>query len=184
MFNKPYPFKVLAKNHLEKNGFTYLVCRFSFIGKGKKEESKDGISCKVSFEEYTVEVEIYNYSFHALKFYLSRNKKSKNKYSIESNLGDAKAILATCLSIMDDLLKKDEQASFGFIGANSENEAQNNTKRYRIYKVMMKNAYNPATFAHYDLEEISAYIVFNKKQSPEIFDKIAEMLKVIHHLDI
>jgi hypothetical protein len=37
------------------------------------------------------------------------------------------------MNVMFDIFKENPRASFGFIGANCENEDVANTKRYRVY---------------------------------------------------
>ena len=56
------------------------------------------------------------------------------KYSLRSNTFEPRNIFYTMIHIMIDVLSKDEQASFFFIGAEDERDVLGQaTRRYRIY---------------------------------------------------
>lgn len=116
MFELPYNYKCVNKQIIEKRNFRY-------------EEIKHTFNCRFN-QQYIVNVERYDNEIYIIKFHLKNHSNSDNKYSILSGLHDMPRILATCIKIMLDIYDKNPYASFGFIGANSLGETQNNTKRF------------------------------------------------------
>ena len=82
---------------------------------------------------YIVRVEEYKYDIYAVKFYQKSHSLSKNKYRIMTNTNEPRRIIYTCINIMLAIYKKNNRASFGFIGVNGFNENVICTKRYRVY---------------------------------------------------
>lgn len=57
-----------------------------------------------------------------LSFLIKANINSKNKFSIRTNTFEPRTIFYTLYHIMLDVLKRDESASFFFIGAEDEKD--------------------------------------------------------------
>ncbi len=80
-------------------------------------------------------------------------------------------IVSTCINIMLDLYAQNPLFSFGFIGANSENEEKENTKRFRLYKAIMMRIFSPSKFRHLGYDKESAYLMLsraNEKNNPSL----------------
>jgi hypothetical protein len=62
---------------------------------------------------------------------------------------------------MTDILKRNPEASFGFIGSNTynpitkEEEPIDHTKRFKVYKHAMEAKMGPVTFSHAWLPKLS-----------------------------
>ena len=77
--------------------------------------------------------------------------------------GDPFRIFSTCIQIAALILQKDPLASFGFIGENSIGEDSQNTRRYRIYRVLSERYFSPKAFIHEKDDFNSTYFIINKK---------------------
>ena len=70
---------------------------------------------------------------------------------------------------MLSILKKNQTASFGFMGAHTINlaerfeEQRSNTKRFRIYKYAIEELIGTESFTHFMNEENSTYLLVNNK---------------------
>ena len=70
---------------------------------------------------------------------------------------------------MFDVLKKDEQASFFFIGAEDEkDEPGASTRRFRFYRVFVLSVISDERFWHYRIDNHSLYILVNKKYQGDV----------------
>jgi hypothetical protein len=150
MFNEPYSYRLATKYSLVHNGIKFEQQKFTF-------------RCRHN-QVYIVNLEKYESDFYVIKFYLKKHKLSPSKYSLLSGLQDMPRVMATCLKIMIDTYTKQPYASFGFIGANSLGEAENDTKRFKIYRRIMESFFSPVNFTHYAYTEKSAYLLLNKKK--------------------
>ena len=131
---------------------------------------------------YLVEIEEYRYDTYAIKFYLKNHADSPNRYNLLTHDGDAFRILSTCLSIIADLLSKNQYASFGFIGAptleEKEKERETNNKRFRVYRQMTQNRFSTDRFSHVMNEDKSTYIILNKRNpEPNLLAKVEAMFR-------
>lgn len=84
----------------------------------------------MSHQWYWVWVKVYQRDFYAVKFHLKAHRNSPNKYSLMSGLNEARPVINTCIVIMQEIGSINPRASFGFIGANMQNESDVNTKRF------------------------------------------------------
>ena len=63
---------------------------------------------------------------------------------------------------MIDVLNKDQQASFFFIGAQDEkDEIGEATRRFRVYRKFVSSIIGENKFAHYKFNELSLYVLVN-----------------------
>jgi hypothetical protein len=80
-------------------------------------------------------------------------------------------VIKTVIAIMLDILRRDELASFAFIGMPREQEELSTSKRYKVYREFCKRYFNPTSFDHYYDEENSFYALLNKKIDTSILNK-------------
>lgn len=170
MFDSGYPYNLLDTKY---NPSEYIKCSWNY-------------SFKASVRRYLVIVELYNNDIYVIKYHAICHKKSKDKYSFIYNDEKATQIIRTCINIMLDFYKQNKNASFGFIGANSNKkstkkgtiiEPKSNTQRYRIYKTLMFNFFGKKTFAHSLNKKYSAYLMINRNNKKiRIFKREAQII--------
>ena len=151
---------------------------------------QDGIPLKThrySFKttknlRFLVDVEEYDFKVFIVKFYLRSHLYSAKRFNLLTKDFDTPRKLSTCLQIMLSIYKKEPWASFGFIGApiiDEElkiDEAENNTKKYRIYSILVKSLFSDVHFIHAYNQEKSAYTLINKDNpEPGLFTKVQTM---------
>jgi hypothetical protein len=119
---------------------------------------------------------------YAVKFYQKNHRLSPKKYQILSNTFEARRIIYTCMNIMFLLYKKNPRASFGFIGANCENESQENTKRYRVYNKIVATQVSENIFKHVENMEKSAYMLINRDELKEYPNLVEEIERTFQEL--
>ena len=149
---------------------------------------------------YIVEIFHYDFNVYAVKFYLKNHSDSKKRYSIcyktefKKNLGFETGnsnfikVLNTILSIVVEIRKKDKLASFGFMGAPKESEADPeinskninldctvaDTKRYRVYHLYTRKYFNPNDFEYIDSKSSSILLLRNNENKETLSKEIAE----------
>ena len=96
-----------------------------------------------SNQTYWVWIEVYKHHFYAVKFHLKAHRDSDKKYNVMTGLNEARECIYTCMAIMNEVAKKDSQASFGFIGANRIGESEDNTSRFRVYRLSLIHISEP-----------------------------------------
>jgi len=149
MFDSPYEFKYIGSEPTPSEPFERMH-RLSF-----RSHTKD---------RYIVEVEEYNHDLYAIKYYLKAHTQSPNKFKLLTGLKQPTRVIRTCIDVMLYFIKRrNPWASFIFIGEQLQTEdSKKNTKRFRIYKSIMENFFNPVDFDHYYRRESSVYIILNK----------------------
>lgn len=128
-------------------------------------------------QTYWVWVEVYKEHFYAVKFHLKNHRNSDKKYNVMTGLNEARQCIKTCMKIMLDVASEDKCASFGFIGANTEYESEENTKRFRVYVRYTQSYFGSSQFEHYYYYQRSAYMLINKKQlekTPNLVQKLVD----------
>ena len=142
---------------------------------------------------YHVHVEIHPNHFYGLKFFLKDHKKEKDKFSINTNLNEPRPVIYTCINIMLDVLKKESHATFGFIGSPTkkevirekgqnriikiEEEPEDNTKRFRVYKTILLTFIGSDLFTHQIDIKKSTYLLINKAaqaKNPHLLNEIED----------
>lgn len=117
---------------------------------------------------YILRAEYHEENVFAIKFYCKKDKRSDYKYSKIINKGDIGNILMSCALVLPLLLNEYPTASFAFAGARSidfksrkvENYITN--QRFRIYRDIVAKKFGTKTFAHYEFENLSAYLLVNR----------------------
>lgn len=169
MFTTPYDYIRLGIKQIEyKGGVSSKEHRFRF-------------NCKVG-HSYIVIVEEYHDDFFAIKFHLRKDKNRKDKYNIITKHNDVPRILGTCIKIMLDFYTENKHSSFGFIGAHSASESENNTKRFRLYRRVMEDKFSDINFQHIKYTEKSAYLMLNRAKAnsmPELLRRLEETFELL-----
>lgn len=132
---------------------------------------------------YLVRVERYEHNMYAVKFYQKNHQLSPRKYQILSNTFEARRIIYTCMNVMYALYKENPCASFGFIGANCENEGIANTKRYRVYSKIVATQISEGRFKHVENVDKSAYMLINRTELenyPDLIERIEQTFQKLY----
>ena len=153
-----YEIKFIQKRSI-KDGTAHL---FTFVYK---------FHSPVTKYNYIINADYHQEDVFAVKFYCKKDKRSIYKYSKIVNKGDLPNILMTCAKIVPVLLLHFPNASFGFASARTVDiaskkaESFKNNQRFRIYRQLIPLKFGNLTFAHYEYEEISAYLLLNRCNS-------------------
>jgi hypothetical protein len=139
---------------------------------------------------YMVEVEQYAYQVFVVKFYpkylaLYGDKKFQ---LLTNNNAAVSRIILTCIEIMLEILRKYPNASFGFLGARLVNEhSADNTKRFRLYSIVMASVFSPVNFEHHQYTKESCYLMLSKKMQailPDLKKQIEDLFLSMYILTI
>lgn len=125
---------------------------------------------------YLVRVERYEHNMYAVKFYQKNHRLSPKKYQILSHTFEARRIIYTCMNVMFSIFRENPRASFGFIGANCENESEANTKRYRVYNKIVATQISEEKFKHVENINKSAYMLINREELKE-YPNLVEIIE-------
>lgn len=166
MFDSSYDFKYLMSE--KKQGELYVKLH-TFTFKCKKKHS------------YIFLAEEYDNHLYAVKFFLESHRFSKKRYQLVTAFNDPFAILGTCLKIFNYILQhQNTYASFIFSGAPLLSEdADENTKRIRIYRRIVENTFNPVNWYHYSFPGKNIYMLVNaeNESSETLVNWATEMLQ-------
>lgn len=90
---------------------------------------------------YIVRDERYIEHTYCIKFFDKANMSSDNKYSLRTSTFEPRTIVFTVLNILSDVLRRDPNASFFFIGAEDEKDSPGKaTRRFRFYSNLVLSA--------------------------------------------
>lgn len=133
---------------------------------------------------YIVKVEEYSDDFFFLKFHLKSHSNSRKKYILLTKINDARRVIYTCLKIGQDILSKNNNASFGFIGSPTEKELTREdkllkTKRFNVYSKFANFHFSPDSFHHSFNSRYSTYLLINTKSCSDPEEKIKKIQKMI-----
>ena len=122
-----------------------------------------------SHHTYIVRVERYVEHSYCLKFFDKANMLSDNKFSLRTGTFEPRTIFYTLFNILLDVLKRDDKASFFFIGANDEkDEPEKITRRFRVYMRFVSSVVGETVFEHHRNNALSLYILVNKRYVADI----------------
>lgn len=171
--------------------FDYPGYELNFI---QKEPCRDGSAHKFTlvykfFSPVTRYFYILRADYHegdvfAIKFYCKKDRHSLFKYSKIVNRGDLGNIIITCFKVVPLLLKSYPSASFGFAAARSIDEKTKKVEfytknqRFEIYRYISPLKFGMITFAHFEYEAISSYILVNRS-CPDIDAKEREIVNML-----
>ena len=126
---------------------------------------------------YIVRVERYVEHAYCLKFFDKANMLSDNKFSLRTGTFEPRTIFYTLFNIMLDVLKRDPQASFFFIGANDEKDEPGvATRRFRVYVRFVLSVVGNSVFKHFRVNELSLYILVNRQAVQNIDSYVAQII--------
>ncbi|MBD2753776.1 hypothetical protein IC230_12800 [Spirosoma sp. BT704] len=128
---------------------------------------------------YIIRAEKYPHEVYAIKFHLKAHRLSAKKYSFFTKLNTSIRVLSTCLNVMVGLYRKNPLASFIVVGANSINEEESNTKRFRLYSQILGSLFPPNKFKHDPQAEKSIYLMVNTSgliKDDDLSNKIIRMI--------
>lgn len=118
---------------------------------------------------YIVRVERYKEHTYCVKFFDKANMSSDDKFSLRTATFEPRTIVYTVLNFMFDVLKRDEKASFFFIGAEDEKDIPGrSTRRFRFYSKLVLSVVTDSVFEHFRSVSLSLYILVNKKHVGDI----------------
>lgn len=149
---------------------------------------------------YLVEVFYYEHNVYAIKFFMKKHRLSNNRYSLiypqrfKEKRGCATGnhnflkVMNTVLMISLEIKRKDNLASFGFMGApkptesNPKTNPENvnldntvaNTKRYKVYQLYAKRYFNPEKFEYIYSKSSSILLLRNNDNKGQLTKEIAE----------
>lgn len=136
---------------------------------------------------YIVEVELYDFNIYVVKYYPKSLKDHKYKYNLLVSNHKANRIIATCLKIIFDIIKRDPKANIGFLASRTRDEVGSYqeslrlTKRFRIYKQAFIDYFGPKTFTHFPDNNTSTYLLINNKNNVnEVKNNAQEMFTRIY----
>lgn len=151
-------------------------------------------------DKYLVEVFHYDYNVYAIKFFMKKHRLSENRYNItypqkfkerrgcKTGNSNFLKVMNTVLKISLEISKKDNLASFGFMGApklkendpkiNSKNinpdNTVANTKRYKVYHLYARRYFNPHDFEYIDSCTSSILLLRNNRNKNVLTKQVAE----------
>lgn len=120
---------------------------------------------------YVVRAEYHDTDVFTVKFYCKKHRNNDFKYSFVVNKGDLGNIIMTCAKVIPLLLQLFPTASFAFAAARTYDPQSKKledlycTQRYRLYRQMVPIKFGQKTFSHYTNDEISSYLLYNKRSS-------------------
>ena len=141
---------------------------------------------------YIAEVEHYKSDLYAIKFYLKVHQNSKDRFTVLTNLHEARPVIYTCIAILIDIYRQNNKASF--IGSPSPKEIErekrnprqkkeNRTQRFRIYSTLMSTFFSETYFEHRNSPRHSLYLMRNKSSRYSL-KEIQGMINTIYNIDV
>lgn len=121
--------------------------------------------------KYIIRLELHEHDVFTLKYYVARDRKRDDKYSKLTNNSHAQRIFVTCVSLLPQILHEYPNASFAFNASrtidirNNKAESLNENQRFRIYRAVVFHFIGDKTFEHYSFEEVSSYLLVNRKHN-------------------
>ena len=164
----PFIFQMIDKSESDE----YLIQTLQYRFKSDK-----------SHHAYIVRVECYKKHAYCVKFFDKANINSKNKFSLRSNTFEVRTILYTMFHIMLDVMKRDEKASFFFIGAEDEKDQDGMvSRRFRLYRRFVLSTVSGDKFEHFRRNDLSLYILVNKEYVEDTASYADELAGIVQRL--
>lgn len=123
---------------------------------------------------YVIRAEYFNSDCVALKFYAKIHKRSKHKFKIATNKGDARSVLKTVASVIPEVIQDFSTASIlihGSVGrdmvTNREEQLQQ-TQRFKIYSWYLKQLIETQRYTHFEDSTISTYVLLHESKSEDL----------------
>lgn len=168
MFDNPFPFTKHFTNKIK--GGKHLCERTTY-------------TFNTTQEKYFIEVEKYNLNIYIIKFFPTRLKKHPRRFNILTGENKMGHIVATCIQLILQILKRDPMANFGFLGSQTFDPKRNYeeskvcTKRFIIYRYAVYSLIGEEYFSHFMEEKNSTYLLVNNKhENPESIKDSANIM--------
>jgi hypothetical protein len=114
---------------------------------------------------------------YGVKYFRSDYRESIDQFGVILNTNDYKRVISTVLEIMVCVHKANPIASFIFQGANSNDEGEMNTQRYRVWGLIARSVFPKDNFDFYPYIEKSVFLVRNRACTKPILAEIDDILK-------
>ena len=164
MFSKEEGYKFTSKGSRKECDGEMYFRRHTFSFKSRSNNT------------YIVEVDEFDeFLLFIVKFYLKSHRLSERKFQLLTEFNEASGLITTCVNIMMSFYEANPYRSFGFIGMNSENETEKETKRFRIYSEVMKRIFQPVKFTHHIHKPKSAYLLLNRDYAETHLDLFTDI---------
>ena len=169
MMYEGYPFTFLMNDYSNAEGLLEYTMQYRF----KSLKSK---------HTYIVRIERYKEHTYCVKFYDKANSLSNDKFSLRTATFEPRTIVYTVLNIMFDVFKRDEKASFFFIGAEDEKDVPGrSTRRFRFYSRLVLSVVTDSVFEHFRSAPLSLYILVNKKSVADVETFVKRISQEVSH---
>jgi len=166
-----YKFIQYYKNPQLVEGFYVKTHLFKFKAKNKL---------------YIVHLDEFDSNIFILKFYLKSHSQSEDKFKLLTNERVPRKIVNTCISICLDVFKKNDKATFGFVGEQTLNEKEQQkkvkTKRYTFYMTLVLSYITDNEFLHYNDDDNSTYALISKKNNTDSIIKEMNKMHSVYSL--
>lgn len=162
---KPYLYGYKGSHSETDGGLTFTRHTYSF-------KAQDN-------QRYIVWIDALGDHLYGVKFYQKNHEQSDDKFKILTQSGLPARKIGTCLRIMvDEFVKKvDPLASFAFIGSPLIEESEKvETKRYRLYQLVMRRFFNPRNFNHFYHRPESIILIQNRRDTQNLSIKKAKIV--------
>lgn len=171
MFDNSYPF----------------TFRFRKVMKGPHLIARSTYFFSTEGEKYMIECEEYSESIFIIKFFPKRLKDNSKRFNMLTGENKMGKIVATCIQLVLQLLKKNNKASFGFVGSHTYDarrqyiEDRSCTKRFKIYRYAVYSLIGEQAFTHFMEERNSTYLLINNKHDnvDEVKEKANRMFDAV-----
>ena len=158
-----YPFEYRgASASLE--GFPYIRHTYAFL-------NREG-------HTYIVWVDEFEDSYlYGIKYFRSDFLECKDQFNVILNTFDYKSVISTVLEIIVITHKEQPLASFIFQGANSIDESEENTQRYKVWSLIARSVLSKEKFDFFSYDKKSVLLVRNRDCTKAVIAEIDDMLK-------
>jgi hypothetical protein len=154
MFDNSYPITRLFSKNIKNNKYLKNKTTYSF---------------NIEKSKYLIEVEEYKCDVFIIKFCLASQKNNTKRFNMLTGQNKVGSIVATCIQVILQVLKRNNEANFGFIGSHTFDpkrkyeEKKECTKRFKIYRYAVYNLIGEESFTHFMEERNSTYLLVNNK---------------------
>lgn len=132
---------------------------------------------------YHVLVEHHPRGVLSVKFYARQHKGNPKRYALMTGDGEPMSIILTVIHVMLWYARRLPDSSFVFTGAPSDGESERNTKRFRVYRMVMERIFGGGTFVHFIEEEHSVYMLIRRTQT-ELMNSDAIMKYIMENYEL
>lgn len=132
---------------------------------------------------YHVLVEYHPKNVLSVKFYARQHKGNPKRYALMTGDGEPMAVILSVVQVMLRYARRLPKSSFVFTGAASEGETERNTKRFRVYCMVMERMFGGGTFEHFTEEEHSVYMLIRRTEA-DLMDHDMVMKYIVENYEL